>query len=407
MYDLSGIGVHIEISANCNSRCLDCGRYVKGTDLVNPYLEIGSKGLMSLATVNNVFDEEISKNLRYVNFTGTYGEATTHPNFFDILNLIADNVDRQKEHRLSHGSTDKVKLMIETNGGMHTPEYWREFSNIVKNRFARDSVIIFGIDGTDDDTHQMYRRGVNFDKVLANAAAVIDNKVNAVWSMISFNHNEHQLDNAKTMSKSLGFKAFKIRRSRLRSVATQTVTVLSNEYQKKKNISAEELSYSSEHSKFFTVTNAKSDRFYFENKIDSYFDETSVECEWKITNKVNVDYTSRVWQCCYFSTFYHAPVEYHNLDKVKDLNFVDRIKDYEKLSHYENQYEPGWNFASLHKLSDILNHSFFTKDLVNSFNNSTSDVKYPRIYRCAKHCGERARNLDTELRKINEKIEQK
>ena len=33
-YKTQGLGIHLEISCNCNSKCLDCGRYVKGTDIV-------------------------------------------------------------------------------------------------------------------------------------------------------------------------------------------------------------------------------------------------------------------------------------------------------------------------------------------------------------------------------------
>jgi hypothetical protein len=407
MYDLRNIGVHIEISSNCNSRCLDCGRFVKGTDLINPYLDIGSQGLMSLSVVNNIFDDAICQNLKYVNFTGTYGDAITHPEFFEILKLIAANVAKNSQQRQANGLPEQTKLMIETNGGLHDSEWWQEFTEIVNNNFSRDSIVIFALDGIDDATHQMYRRGVNFDKALANAKTVIANRGRAVWSMISFAHNEHQLEQARQMSTDLGFKTFKIRRSRLRSVPTQTVSVLDNSFQKRKDISTDQVQYSSEHSKFFTVTEAnKSTKFYFENpSMDAYFDETDIVCEWRDTNKVNVDYTSRVWQCCYFSTFYHAPVEFHQLDRTKEMDISARIRSYENLTHYEQQYDPKWNFCDTHQLSTILNHKFFDNDLLESFDKTTKDSEYPRIYRCAKHCGSRARTLDKELRKINEKIE--
>jgi hypothetical protein len=209
------------------------------------------------------------------------------------------------------------------------------------------------------------------------------------------------------MSIDLGFKNFKIRRSRLRSVPTQTVSVIDNSFQKKKNISAEQVQYGAEHSKFFTVTEAhKSTKFYFENpNLDPYFDETEIACEWRDTNKINVDYTSRVWQCCYFSTFYHAPVEFHQLDRTKEIDIGQKIREYEKLDHYEQQYDARWNFCDTHTLSSILNHKFFVEDLPKSFDKTMQDETHPRIYRCAKHCGSRARTLDKELRKINEKIE--
>ena len=34
-YDMTDAGIHIEITSGCNSRCLDCGRFVRGTDILN------------------------------------------------------------------------------------------------------------------------------------------------------------------------------------------------------------------------------------------------------------------------------------------------------------------------------------------------------------------------------------
>jgi len=406
MYDLKNICVHIEISSNCNSRCLDCGRFVKGTDIINPYLDIGSSGLLPLSTIDNIFDVEISRNLKYVNFTGTYGDAITHPDFFAILKNIAANISAQSDYRTANGLPAKTKLMIETNGGLHDSAWWTEFTKIVVDNFSKDSIIIFALDGTDDETHQLYRRGVDFNKVIENAKTVIAQGGKAIWSMINFAHNEHQMDQAKQMSIDLGFKQFKIRRSRLRSVPSQTVSIIDNTFQKKKNISAEAIQYGAEHSKFFTVTPAnKSEKFYFEGTIDNYFDDTEIVCEWRDTNKINIDYTSRVWQCCYFSSFYHPSVDHHQLDRAKEINIAERIREFENLTYYEKKYANDWNFCNSRTLSNILNHEFFINDLFDGLNNTTKAAENPRIYRCAKHCGSKARTLDKELRQINEKIE--
>jgi len=407
MYNFYNIGVHIEISSNCNSRCLDCGRFIKGTDILNPNLMVGSSGLLSLKAIENIFDDTIAQNIKYVNFTGTYGDAITHPQFFDILHFISGRVERFKDNRISQNINPQVKFMIETNGGLHDSCWWKELANIINLKFSRDSIVIFAIDGIDDYTHQLYRRGVNLNKVLENAKAVISQKANAVWSMISFSHNEHQLELAKKMSTDLGFKAFKLRRSRLRSVASQNITNLGNEFQKRKGISKLDVSYSSDQSKFFKLTeNPKSDKFYFENKsVDSYFNSTSIECEWRKTNKVNIDYTSRVWQCCYFSSFYHPTVEYHQLGRLEKIDIIDEIRKFENLKFYEDQYQEDWNLCNKFTLSEILNHRFFDEDLLSSLNKELSDSSTPRIYRCSKHCGEKARVLDLELRKINDRKE--
>ena len=53
---------------------------------------------------------------------------------------------------------------------------------IIKQKYDKTSVIVFALDGVDDVTHPMYRRGVNFDKVIENAKTCIASGVRCVWS---------------------------------------------------------------------------------------------------------------------------------------------------------------------------------------------------------------------------------
>jgi len=401
--NLNGVGIHLEITSNCNSRCLDCGRYVKGTDIVNPKIDIGSSGNFSVNKIYNIFDNIICDTARYINFTGTYGEATMHPYFFDILNIISELISNRKQQRQRNGLSTNLVLMIETNGGLHTNNWWKEFAEIIKNKFDNDSRVIFGIDGIDDETHQLYRRGVNYNSVIDHSKEVIKAGVKAIWSMISFSHNEHQISKAKKIAAELGFFKFKIRRSRLRSIVNDTVPTLNNVLTKKSEISKEKILHSKNYSEIFSNKvddNKKNKKFYFEKQVDSYFDKTSIICEWKEKNQISIDYTGRVWQCCYFSTFYHMPIEYDQLGKINfDYNLESRR--FENLDYYEKQYVENWNNVNYNKLSSIMTHNFFVNDLKDSFNHSTSSLNMPRILRCAKHCGEKSRKIEEKITHIN------
>lgn len=392
------IGVHVEITANCNSRCLDCSRFVKGTDTVNPYVETGRAGNMSMSAFQNVFDDEILKNARYVNFTGTYGEATMHPEFFDMLRWLIMAVETRRDDRTALGLDPRLVLMIETNGGLHDAAYWAEFADIVKSGYHKYSRMIFGLDGTDDATHQLYRRGVDFDQCLENADAAIRRGVRVEWSMIEFAHNEHQLEQAREMADRLGFWRFRVRRSRLRSVIDNRAPVLYNEYQKKKNISDQSVQVSSKQASMFEQSApAKPGRYYWQKPVPDYINETKVSCEWADKQQISVDYTGRVWQCCYFSTFYHNPVEHSQVDAARKTDFSAEARRYENLSYYEDQYQEGWNNINLHSLSDILQHRFFKRDLPGSLDSTTDEPTVPRIFRCGKHCGQKARDIETKL----------
>lgn len=386
-----GIGVHVELTANCQSRCLDCGRFVTGSDIVNPYVDTGKKGHITKEAIDNLFDPITCANLRYVNFTGTYGEATMSPEFFDIIHLIADRVEEQLEQRLANGLESQCGFMIETNGGLHTPEYWEELAKIVKTRYHKFSRIIFGIDGTDDETHQMYRRGVPFDNIIANAKAVIDVGVRSEWSMIKFTHNEHQFEEAERMAEEIGFWRFRTRRSRLRSVMPGQKRPLHNVYQKKKSISDTNVFMDKD-----DVGEIKLDKndFMWNKPVPDYINETDIVCEWKKDNVISIDYTGRVWQCCYFSTFYHSQVSWPDRLTATKMDFNKKVQDYENLSYYENQYEDQWNNLNSHTLSDIMGHQFFTTDLPDSLNNRIDSEHNPRIFRCGKFCGKKSRDFE-------------
>ena len=74
--------LHIEFTSACNSGCLDCNRYIKKTDILNPSVEID---WFTMEMLENVFDDEMIHKIANVNITGTYGESSLHPQFFDFL----------------------------------------------------------------------------------------------------------------------------------------------------------------------------------------------------------------------------------------------------------------------------------------------------------------------------------
>lgn len=313
-------------------------------------------------------DDEVVKNLRAVNFTGTYGEASTHPRFFEFLHMIAD--------RAPH----KVMILIETNGGLRDEVWWEEFSLILKERFSERSVGIFSIDGLDNETHQMYRRGVDFDKVMSNAKA-FGKHCNVRWQMIEFEHNKHQFEDAKRMASELGWRFVK-RRSRLRFIGGPDKSHMKVDKVRRDKWSKNEVHISVEDIK--KKNSLKVD--------DDYYNTTEIICEWKKKNQISIDYTGRVWQCCYFSTFYHPEYFLNETDDVDSKIMV--VTEREGLSWYENKYSVDWNLTTKRKLSEIMNHRFFKDDLPKSFGNRTDSTEYPRVSRCSKFCGEKTREFE-------------
>ena len=190
MFALSKIKeFQLEITSYCNAACPQCPRNINGGAL-NPYLPLEH---LPREVIDRAFTEEICSNLNQIFFCGSYGDAILHPDFLDILR------DFRKK-------APTLWLYLHTNGGAHSPEYWAEMASIIGPYGQVD----FNIDGLEDTNH-LYRRNVQFDKVLNNAAAFINAGGRANWIYIVFEHNQHQVATAKDIASFIGFNEIKFR----------------------------------------------------------------------------------------------------------------------------------------------------------------------------------------------------
>jgi hypothetical protein len=120
------------------------------------------------------------------NYCGNFGDPIAHPKAMDIFKLVGSNGIRQH---------------INTNGSIQNTAWWAELGAIKKLK------VTFALDGL-EDTHSIYRINTDFNKILANAKAYMDSGGRAVWMFIVFEHNQHQVEEAKAMATELGFNRF-------------------------------------------------------------------------------------------------------------------------------------------------------------------------------------------------------
>lgn len=190
MFDYNVIDEYqIEVTTYCNAACPQCPRNINGGTL-NPYLKLEH---LPRHVIDSAFTEDLCNRLRQVFFCGSYGDPIMHPDFLDILRDF-----RRK--------CPTLWLYIHTNGGAHDAEYWTEMAKIIGGYGQVD----FNIDGLEDTNH-VYRRNTNFDKIITNATAYITAGGRAVWNYIIFEHNQHQVDQARELSTKIGFREFKYR----------------------------------------------------------------------------------------------------------------------------------------------------------------------------------------------------
>jgi len=195
LYNLPSISnLQIELTTRCNASCPVCTRNFFGGP-VAPDLEMVE---LSLADIQLMFPDEITQNLQFINYCGNLGDCALASDLIPILKFFKEK------------SLNCVKQQIRTNGGMRSPEFWNELGSFFKNQNLdlsnplSNGGVVFSVDGLEDTNH-LYRRGVVWKKLYANMESYSKAGGYAIWEWLVFDHNKHQINDAKTLAESLGF----------------------------------------------------------------------------------------------------------------------------------------------------------------------------------------------------------
>lgn len=181
--------IEIELTTRCNAACPQCVRnYYGGPTWPSlPLVDIG------LDTLINAITPLVAR-LDHIRLCGTYGDPCLHVNLPDFVTWLVDNT--------------RVEITINTNGGMRNPQWWINLAERLRSRGR----VFFGIDGLQDTNH-LYRRNVSWKRLISNLQAFNDAGGNSVWSFIAFEHNQHQIQQARQLSVDLGCAGFGVKRT--------------------------------------------------------------------------------------------------------------------------------------------------------------------------------------------------
>ena len=177
------VHLHLEISSLCNASCPLCPRNLFGYPFNAGYVEHN----MTLAEAKQIFQPDFLKQLKVMSINGNLGDAVMNPDTVPVIEYFLEQ-------------NPNISINISTNGSARDKQFW--------TRLAQLGVqIFFCIDGL-EDTHSIYRQNTLFSTVIRNAQTVINNGGRAVWKMIEFDHNAHQIESARALSMELGFEWF-------------------------------------------------------------------------------------------------------------------------------------------------------------------------------------------------------
>jgi len=304
--------LEIEPTNTCQARCPQCLR--TPTDgSVNKTLN----NELTLDLLKERIPASFWANLTSINFNGSTGDCMAHKS---IRNLV--------EYMKLHST---APIVMHTNGGLGSTSTWTDLAMLL----GPEDKVIFGIDGL-ADTSPLYRIGVDFDLAVKNAQTFILAGGYAEWQYIVFKHNQHQVEEARQLSRDLGFAHFWLRSSgRFTNSGYQDVYangVVTHRLEPadiKLNFVEAELEYKKNIS------------------------TTAIDCEAINTKWISIYADGTVWPCCHLMGWHRA--HDFSISNLVNKKLNDVIGDYKKINLHYND------------LKDIINSDVF-------------QVKYPENF---------------------------
>lgn len=310
--------IQLDHSSRCNLECPQCARTLeKGYPIKD----------LTISDYEIIFEPFIGKDIDIFH-CGGYGDVIASPTFNETLDWC-----------LSKGFKN---ITIHTNGSARKPEWWQDI--------AKKGVrVTFSVDGLTDTNH-LYRVNSNFEIIQRNMEAYTSAGGNATWNYLVFDHNSHQVEEAKELATKLNFKKFSIK---------HTGRYQGNKSFNKNNEEIKVYKDNPSEKSFKEVINS------FGN-FKTYTQTTSIDCKYKKMNYVYVDMEMKLWPCCWIGALPY-------------MSHSESFADHKRLT---DMYGNDFNRLDIYSWDKILSHEFYTDYLIDSWQDSEK-----RLFTCGKHCG--------------------
>ena len=183
--------LHIEPTDVCQAACPLCARETDAD--FNKSL----KHHLRVEHIQQHFSDRVISKLDKMFMCGNYGDPAAGYYTIDIYNYFRK-------------VNPEITLGMNTNGAVQTTFFWHALGKLF-NQVA--DYCVFSIDGL-EDTNQVYRKNVNWTKLMSNAQAYIAAGGSAHWDMLVYKHNQHQVDACEQLARDMGFKWFRAKVSK-------------------------------------------------------------------------------------------------------------------------------------------------------------------------------------------------
>ena len=195
-------------------------------------------------------------------------------------------------------------LQMHTNGSGRTDKWWKELAKLNVN-------VVFGIDGL-ADTHAKYRINTDWKKIIHNVMTFVDAGGEARWDMLVFKHNEHQIEEAKTLAKSYGVDKVAFKTAQIYEYTDGNPLIPSDE-------------------KYSRYTKNQQGQYELKYKVTD-------EC-WKMWHSCVITWDGQVVPCCFDKDAEHpmGRLDQQNFDEIWHSDAYQKFR--ESLFHSRSQIE--------------------------------------------------------------------
>ena len=307
----------------------------------NPLIKINN---WSVEDFKSIVSQQVLDQVEGLYFCGNFGDPIINNDLIEMCQYVSDN-------------SDNTAVRIHTNGSARSVQWWGDLARAL----PKEHRVVFALDGL-EDTHSLYRIGTNFNTILKNAKAFIDSGGKADWCFIKFKHNEHQVEDARTMAMSMGFECFTVKNS--------------SRFMGDPNFDVRD-----EAGNVLYYLNPPSNnviKFVDKNLIDNYKDvvaKTDIDCYVKNNREIYIDAYKRVFPCCWLAS---TPYNYTEPD-----SYIFSIRQ-----EIEQQYHRLVDSLGGIDAMDAVSRSI--KDIIDSLEYQTVWDHYwtdDKLITCARTCG--------------------
>jgi MoaA/NifB/PqqE/SkfB family radical SAM enzyme len=277
-----------------------CDRNQNGGAL-NPHIDLSE---LTLDDCKRIFEPEFISQLKTMYMCGNLGDPIIARDTLEIFKYFREY-------------NKNMWLSMNTNAGARDATWWADLAKT----FGHMGTVIFSVDGLRDTNH-IYRQGVNWDNVERSMRSFIAAAGRARWDFLIFEHNQHQVEKAEELAKTMGFEKFVAKKTG-RFVTAKSEKKESHQAVNRKGEKTSQIKKPD--AKYQNKALSKYDQLIEKyGSMDSYYDDVPIRCKVKDEGSLFITAQGLAMPCCWTAGRMYK--WWHNDPKTEQVwDFIDAV----------------------------------------------------------------------------------